>query len=158
MSIGVTCVLSTLAKGCGRHPVPPLNIGDEVYALTGAWREALVDGQEDDAYLLRDEDGFRRWAVAGEVAWHDVSPQPYDLVAGKAVIALDQRHGVFQSAMLLREASSHGAHGSVWMLAERIEQYYEEYVTKLIESARREKEKADKEGANLTRLTAEWRS
>ena len=80
----------------------------------GAWREAFVDGQDDEHYLLRDSSGARRWAVAGEIAWHDVTPQPFDLHVGKSVIAWDGRDGLFQNATLIREEASRGNEGGVW--------------------------------------------
>jgi hypothetical protein len=52
-----SCVVPLLARCKGLAPQPPLDIGDEVYVLTGAWREAFVDGQEDEFYLLRDTSG-----------------------------------------------------------------------------------------------------
>ena len=85
--------------------------------MTGAWQEAFVEAEEDDFYRIRDALGLRRWIMAGEVAWHDLAPQPFDLAAGKALIAWDERQGGrFQPAVLLREEVARGTAngGGVW--------------------------------------------
>ena len=95
-----------------------LPLGSEVYALTGAWEEAFVESQEDEFYLVRERSGALRWVIAGETAWYDVSPEPFDLSVGKALIAWDARCAQFQAAVLVHEESSRGASsgGGKWIV------------------------------------------
>ena len=100
----------------GSEPSPPLDLGDSVYVLTGAWREAVVESQQGDHYLVHEGGGVRRWASAGELAWHDVPPQPFDLTAGKAVIAWDARVAAYQAAVMVQQESVRGQGGGTWVV------------------------------------------
>jgi hypothetical protein len=100
----------------GSDPSPPLDLGDSVYVLIGAWREAIVESQQGDYYLVHEGGGVRRWASAGELAWHDVPPQPFDLTAGKAVIAWDARVAAYQAAVMAQQESVHGEGGGTWVV------------------------------------------
>ncbi|KOO33148.1 protein kinase [Chrysochromulina tobinii] len=111
------CSEALVAVGdVGSDPSPPLDLGDSVYVLIGAWREAIVESQQGDYYLVHEGGGVRRWASAGELAWHDVPPQPFDLTAGKAVIAWDARVGAYQAAVMAQQESVHGEGGGTWVV------------------------------------------
>ena len=67
-------------------PDDGLHVGDDVFAMTGDWREAVVEQQVGDQYLLHLGHGERRWASGGEIAWHDLGPKPYDVEMGKPML------------------------------------------------------------------------
>jgi hypothetical protein len=66
-----------------------LNVGDNVFVMTGDWREAVVEQQVNEQYLLHLGHGERRWASGGEIAWHDLGPKPYDIAPGKVMLGCD---------------------------------------------------------------------
>ena len=67
-----TLLSPLLSRGVNGAP-SHLHLGAEVYVLVGAWREAVAEAQAEDFYYLYDGSGHHRWAMPGEIAWHDVS-------------------------------------------------------------------------------------
>ena len=96
---------------CKRTPAEaPLCVGDDVFVMTGAWREAVVEAQHEEQYLLHFGKGERRWASGGEIAWHDLLPKPYDIAPAKAMLGWDEGAMGFQVVHVLRAA------GSKWLV------------------------------------------
>jgi hypothetical protein len=61
----------------------------------------VVEAQEDHFYLLHFGGGERRWASAGELAWHDCPPLGHDLLETKQIAALDCRVAAFVDARVV---------------------------------------------------------
>ena len=99
----------------GVRPRHVLKMGDEVFAMIGSWREALVEAHAQGEggapmagrYLVHHGRGERRWADGGELAWHDIAPMQFDVAVARPMLAWHARSegahgGAFQSSFLER--------------------------------------------------------
>ena len=99
----------------GIRPRHVLKMGDEVFAMIGSWREALVEAHAQGEggapmagrYLVHHGRGERRWADGGELAWHDIAPMQFDVAVARPMLAWHARSegahgGAFQSSFLER--------------------------------------------------------
>jgi hypothetical protein len=84
-----------------------LQAGTQVLALAGEWREALVIGRDETCYSVSHGRGQRRLASAGELAWHDVPPLPYDVCPGQSLLAPGPSGG-FVGVSVIAEAAAGG--------------------------------------------------
>ena len=90
----------------GMCPAHTLTIGSVVFAMVGGWREALVELSEGRKYKMDHGMGEKRWAGGGEIAWHDIAPMKYDVMAAKPMLAWDKSNGAFHPAMVTGERTS----------------------------------------------------
>ena len=93
----------------GMAPLHPLAVGDTVFAMSGGWREALVEAHEQGGaehtgrYRVHHGRGEWRWADGGELAWHDIAPMKFDVALGKPMLARHAALGSFHCAVVEAE-------------------------------------------------------